>query len=180
LLDQPTMRADPAIQELFARLVRQVAEDAAALLAEEDLAWVGKCCTRAVELDDGRITQQLILAEGAEALGAAAEHLAPSRAPARREDRIALYDPADIFYATSREGKTYLLTAKGEAVTNLTLQELDGRLGGRGFFKAHRSYLVNLQHVAAVIQYTRNNFSLKFNDGSVADIPLSRQSEQAV
>lgn len=181
LLDQPTLHADLETQALFARLIRQAAEaGTVVLLAEEDLAWAGKCCTRAVELEGGHISQQLALAEGAEMLHAAAERLAPFRVPARREDRIMLYDPAEILYATSRDGKTYLRTAKEEAVTNLTLQELEHRLGGRGFFKAHRAYLVNLQHVTAVIQYTRNSYSLQLDDGSAADIPMSKQSERAL
>ena len=75
-----------------------------------------------------------------------------------------LYDPGDILYASSRDGKTYLRTAAEEAITSLTLQELEMRLVGRGFFKAHRAYLVNLQHIKAVIQYTRNSYTLQLND----------------
>ncbi len=181
LLDQPTLRVDLETRSLFARLLRQAAEDGAlALVAEEDLAWAGTCCTRVIELEDGHITQQSTLAADADTLDAAPGRLAPFRVPARREDRIMLYDPADILYATSREGKTYLRTAKEEAVTNLTLQELEGRLGGRGFFKAHRAYLVNLQHVTAVIQYTRNSYSLQLDGGSEHDIPLSKQSERSL
>jgi ABC-type uncharacterized transport system YnjBCD ATPase subunit len=89
-----------------------------------------------------------------------------------------LYDPGDILYATSRDGKTYLRTAAEEATTNLTLQELETRLSGRGFFKAHRAYLVNLQHIKAVIQYTRNSYTLQLNDKQETMIPLSKQSEK--
>jgi ABC-2 type transport system ATP-binding protein len=150
LLDQPTLRADLETQALFARLIRQAAEaGTVVLLTDEDLSWAGNCCTRAVELEDGHITGQLVLTNAADTTGTAPERLAPFRVPARREDRVMLYDPAEILYATSRDGKTYLRTAREEAVTNLTLQELEDRLSGRGFFKAHRAYLVNLQHVTA-------------------------------
>ena len=65
-----------------------------------------------------------------------------------------------------------------EAVTNLTLQDLEDRLAGRGFFRAHRAYLVNLQHIKAVVQYTRNSYALLLNDEAETSIPLSKQSER--
>ncbi len=102
------------------------------------------------------------------------------KVPARKDDRIVLFDPAEILYATSRDGKTYLRTVAEEAMTNLTLQELETRLVPRGFFKAHRAYLVNLQHIRAVIQFTRNSYSLQLDDTEATLIPLSKQSEKAL
>ncbi len=177
LLDQPIRRTDLETQELFGRLIRQAAaEGAAVLLTDEDLSWAGKCSTRVVELEDGRVTGAYALAPAGDR--SAPEQLLPFKVPARKEDRILLYDPGDILYATSREGKTYLRTAAEEAVANFTLQELEGRLVGRGFFKAHRAYLVNLQHVKAVIQYTRNSYSLQLDDQHQTLIPLSKQFEK--
>jgi ABC-2 type transport system ATP-binding protein len=146
LLDRPTLRIDVDTQALFARLIAQTAaEGAAVLVTDEDLAWAGKCCTHVIELEDGRIANTY--QPEAERAVAGPERLIPFKVPARKDDRIILYDPGDVLYATSRDGKTYLRTAGEEAVTNLTLQELESRLVGRGFFKAHRAYLVNLQHI---------------------------------
>jgi ABC-2 type transport system ATP-binding protein len=178
LFDQPTLRADLDTQTLFARLITQMAsEGAGVLLTEEDLAWAGKFCTHIVELEDGHITSYRAR-ESERAGSAAAEQLTPYKVPARKEDRIMLYDPSEILYASSRDSKTYLRTASEEAVTNLTLQELEMRLVGRGFFKAHRAYLVNLQHIKAVIQYTRNSYTLQLSDEQGTMIPLSKQSEK--
>ena len=49
-------------------------------------------------------------------------------------------------------------------VCALTLSELEVRLTGFGFFRCHRSYLVNLQRVREVITWTRNSFSLILDD----------------
>ncbi len=177
LLDQPTLRADIDTQALLARLITQAASDGAAvLLTDEDLSWAGKFCTRVVELEDGRVANayQTEAAQGP----AAPERRIPYKVPARKDDRIVLYDPGDLLYATSRDGKTILRTASEEATTNLTLQELESRLAGRGFFKAHRAYLVNLQHIKAVIQYTRNSYTLQLDDKQETMIPLSKQSEK--
>ena len=179
LLDEPILRADLDTQELFARLIKQAATvGVTVLLTDEDLTWASKCCTHVVELENGRIVNTYAFERGEESTAAAPEHFTPFRVPARKEDRILLYDPGDLLYATSREGKTYLRTAGEEAVTSFTLQELESRLSGRGFFKAHRAYLVNLQHIKAVIQYTRNSYMLQLDDKQETMIPLSKQSEK--
>jgi ABC-2 type transport system ATP-binding protein len=178
LLDRPTLRTDLDTQALFARLIGEVAaEGAAVLVAEEDLAWAGKFSTAVVEMEDGRIAARR--ASGSEnGQVPAPERLIPFKVPARKYDRIVLYDPSDLLYATSRDGRTFLRTATEEATTNLTLQELESRLSGRGFFKAHRAYLVNLQHIKAVIQYSRNSYTLQLNDERETVMPLSKQSEK--
>lgn len=149
----------------------------AVLITAEDLAWSGHCSAQIVELADGRIVSKRVR-ESAQAEPAAPERLMPFKIPARKEDRIMLFDPGEVLYATSRDGKTYLRTANEEATTNLTLQELETRLAGRGFFKAHRAYLVNLQHIKSVMQYTRNSYTLQLNDKQETMIPLSKQSEK--
>ncbi|HVU68389.1 MAG TPA: ATP-binding cassette domain-containing protein [Ktedonobacteraceae bacterium] len=177
LLDQPTLRADLVTQELFARLLKQAAAAGATVLfTDEDLTWASTCCTRVLELEGGRVVNDYAFAR--DTSSAAPEHFTPFKVTARKEDRVLLYDPGDILYATSRESKTYLRTASEEAVTNFTLQELESRLAGRGFFKAHRAYLVNLQHIKAVIQYTRNSYMLQLDDPQASMIPLSKQSEK--
>lgn len=180
LLDSPTLHTDADTQILFLHIITQLAaEGCAILLTEEDLAWAGKCCTRVIELENGRITQaRNYKTEQEQETPPAPERLTPFKVPARKEDRILLYDPGDLLYATSRDGKTFLRTATEEASTNLTLQELEHRLVGRGFFKAHRAYLVNLQHIKAVIQYTRNSYTLLLNDDKETMIPLSKQCEK--
>ncbi len=180
LLDQPTLRTDLDTQALFARLITQAAsEGAAVIVTDEDISWASKCCTRVVELENGRVVNTYVLASKSDnSESSAPERLMPFKVPARKEDRILLYDPGDILYATSRDGKTYLRTANEEATTNLTLQELEARLAGRGFFKAHRAYLVNLQYIKAVIQFTRNSYTLQLKDAQETMIPLSKQSEK--
>lgn len=179
LLDQPILRTDLSTQELFARLLTQAAtEGAAVLLTDEDLTWASKCCTRVIELESGSIANTYAFERASESAAVAPDHFTPFKVPARKEDRVLLYDPGEILYATSRESKTYLRTVNEEAVTSFTLQELESRLVSRGFFKAHRAYLVNLQHIKAVVQYTRNSYMLQLNDKQETMIPLSKQSEK--
>ena len=179
LLDQPILRTDYDTQALFARLITQAeAEGSAILVTAEDLSWIGKFCTHVVELENGRVLSSQTKEADQKLPQVAPERLTLYKVPARKDDRIVLYDPADLLYATSRDGKTVLRTASEEAITNLTLQDLETRLSGRGFFKAHRAYLVNLQHIKAIIQYTRNSYTLQLDDSQETMISLSKQSEK--
>ena len=98
----------------------------------------------------------------------------PFKIPARLEGKVALINPGDILYAFAEESKTVLCTGNGRIPTHLTLNEVEQRLARSGFFRAHRSYLVNLQHVTEVIAYTRNSYTLILEDQS--EIPLSKSA----
>jgi ABC-2 type transport system ATP-binding protein len=92
------------------------------------------------------------------------------------EGRVVLVNPADILYADAEGGRAYLQTSEGRLPTQFTLAELNERLARSGFFRAHRGYLVNLQHVKEVIPFTRNSFSLRLDDGDNTEIPLSKSA----
>ena len=74
------------------------------------------------------------------------------------QDKVALVNPVDILYAEADKGRAFLKTADARYPTQFTLTELEERLARSGFFRAHRGYLVNLQHIKEVITYTRNSF----------------------
>jgi ABC-2 type transport system ATP-binding protein len=87
---------------------------------------------------------------------------------------VALINPVEILYAEAEEGRAHLVTADGRMPTQFTLSDLERRLGRSGFFRAHRGYLVNLQHIKEVIPFTRNAFSLRLDDAAGTLIPLSK------
>ena len=88
------------------------------------------------------------------------------------EGRVALVNPGEILFADAAEGRAYLQTLEGRLPTQFNLSELENRLARSGFFRAHRGYLVNLQHVKEVIPFTRNSFSLRL------DGPLDMRMDQ--
>jgi len=88
---------------------------------------------------------------------------------------VGTVNPSDIYFADAEEGRADLHTTDGETLpTQFTLSDLEGRLARSGFFRAHRGYLVNLQHVTEVIPFTRNSFSLRLGDPESTLIPLSK------
>ncbi|MCM3112111.1 response regulator transcription factor [Lederbergia lenta] len=94
--------------------------------------------------------------------------------PAKVEDKIILFDPTEIDYIESNSGISNL-NVNGETFPcSLTLQALYDRLQPFGFFRCHRSYIVNLQKVREVITWTRNSYSLVLDDQKKSSIPLSK------
>lgn len=100
----------------------------------------------------------------------------PFKVPVRADDKIILVNPAEILYAVARESRTYLQTSGALLPSQYTLTELEERLSRSGFFRAHRAYLVNLQHVREVIPYTRDSFTLRLDDPAGTQIPLSKSA----
>ena len=58
--------------------------------------------------------------------------------------------------------------------SGLTMSELESRLSKFGFFRCHRSYLVNLQIVRELISYSKNNYTLVLGNSTQSKITLSR------
>lgn len=94
--------------------------------------------------------------------------------PAKAEDKILLFDPMEIDYVESEQGISYLFVRGEKFPCNISLTELEERLKHFGFFRCHRSYLVNLQRVREVITWTRNSYSLSLDDKTKSSVPLSK------
>ncbi|OBZ11365.1 LytTR family transcriptional regulator DNA-binding domain-containing protein [Bacillus sp. FJAT-26390] len=94
--------------------------------------------------------------------------------PTRMNDKIILFNPPEIDYIESSEGQSNLYI-KGEIYpTSFKINELEERLQSYGFFRCHRSYIVNLQKVREIVTYTRNSYSLVLDDQAKSSVPLSK------
>lgn len=106
-----------------------------------------------------------------------AESVVPVRfekIPTKVNEKIVLFDPPEIDYIESNDGQSFL-HIKGESFPSVsTLNELEARLLPFGFFRCHRSYIVNLQKVREVVTWTRNSYSLVLDDIEKSTIPLSK------
>jgi ABC-2 type transport system ATP-binding protein len=166
VLVEPFARCDGSTIALLSGLIREEAgRGAAALVLASDAANLGSFCDPLGRINEGRIVEdQRSSAESSQAL----------KIPVRTEGSVVLVNPAEVFCVEADEGRTTLVTTEGKLPTHFTIAELEDRLVGRGFFRAHRSYLVNLQHVREVIPFTRNSYSLRLDDPPGTLIPLSR------
>ena len=94
--------------------------------------------------------------------------------PAHTETATLLFDPRDIDFAESMNKATYLSVRGERYQTPRTMDELERELSRAGFFRCHRSFLVNVQKVAKVERYTRNSFNLTLSDAAHSSIPLAK------
>lgn len=92
----------------------------------------------------------------------------------KHQEKTILFNPPEIDYIESVEGSVYVNVAGTSYSCALTLQELEKRLRPYGFYRCHRSYIVNLQKVREIITWTKNSYSLKLNVQEGVVIPLSR------
>lgn len=105
----------------------------------------------------------------------------PGEAPAA-ERRIPLYDgerivptlPRHIFFVASEEGRIAVHAVHGRYTAKATIAELELRLAPHGFFRAHRSHLVNLNHVAEILPWTGGSYKLVMSDKERSEILVSR------
>jgi ABC-2 type transport system ATP-binding protein len=170
LLIEPFARCDEATVELLSEQVRQLAEEGtSSLIISVDTARLMVLCDTLYEMQDGHIS----LMETPSSEEATAQIF---KIPVKAEDKVILLNPADILYADASGDRAYLVTHDGRLPSQYTLTELEKRLARSGFFRAHRSYLVNLQHVKEVIPFTRNAFSLRLDDDKSTQIPLSKSA----
>ncbi|MBP1084017.1 MULTISPECIES: LytTR family DNA-binding domain-containing protein [Bacillus] len=94
--------------------------------------------------------------------------------PAKVDDKIILFDPTEIVFVEGNEGISHLHVNGEVFPCSITLNDLFGRLQSFGFFRCHRSYIVNLQKVREVITWTRNSYCLILEDSKKSSVPLSK------
>lgn len=94
--------------------------------------------------------------------------------PSKIDDKIILFDPFEIDYIESNDGVSHSYINGDAFPSTSTLAELEIKLFPFGFFRCHRSYIVNLQKVREVITWTRNSYSLILDDEKKTTIPLSK------
>ncbi|HUT14631.1 MAG TPA: LytTR family transcriptional regulator DNA-binding domain-containing protein [Anaerolineae bacterium] len=170
VLAEPLARCDEASIALLSRLIHQLADDGGTqLILADSTAHLTSLCDAIHVLDHGRLVESYAPHEEQRAQ-------LPFKIPVKLEGRVALVNPADIRYVVAERSRAFLETAGGRLPTQFTLAELEKRLARSGFFRAHRGYLVNLQHVKEIIPYTRNSFSLLLDDDDGTEIPLSKSA----
>jgi two-component system LytT family response regulator/two-component system response regulator LytT len=121
----------------------------------------------------------LKLVEGA----TAAQHAAPAKAPAkaagrvvvRAQNRLLLVAQKEICFATIEGGAISVTTPAVEGLSNCrTLEELMDQLDEDVFWRVHRSFVVNIQHIREVVPWFKSSYQLRMDDPKKTEIPVSR------
>jgi len=89
--------------------------------------------------------------------------------------RLFLVDQKDICYASIEDGIITVVATNMEGQSNCrTLEELLDSLDPNLFWRAHRSYLVNIQRIKEVVPWFKSSYQIRMDDKKQAEIPVSR------
>ena len=92
--------------------------------------------------------------------------------------RMFLVDQKDICYASIEDGVITVVTAGmngAEGQSNCrTLEELLDSLDPKLFWRAHRSYLVNINRIKEVVPWFKSSYQLRLDDKKQTEVPVSR------
>ena len=93
----------------------------------------------------------------------------------RAQSRLLLVDQKDICFASIDEGTISVTTPAVEGLANVrTLEELMEQLDPETFWRAHRSFVVNIQHIREVVPWFKSSYQLRMDDPKKTEIPVSR------
>ena len=93
----------------------------------------------------------------------------------RAQSRLLLVDQREICFAAIEDGTISVVTPTIEGQSNCrTLEELLEQLNPETFWRAHRSYLVNIQHIREVVPWFKSSYQLRMDDPKKTEIPVSR------
>jgi two-component system response regulator LytT len=93
----------------------------------------------------------------------------------RAQNRLLLVDQREICFASIEGGTISVVTNAVEGQSNCrTLEELLDQLDPETFLRAHRSYVVNIQHIREVVPWFKSIYQLRMDDSKKTEIPVSR------
>ena len=86
-----------------------------------------------------------------------------------------LIDQTEICYAAIDEGVIRVVTQNFEGHSKCrTLEELLEQLDPAHFWRAHRGFVVNIDHIREVVPWFKSSYQLRMNDKAQTEIPVSR------
>jgi two-component system response regulator LytT len=90
-------------------------------------------------------------------------------------NRLLLADQKDICFAAIEEGIISVVTPTLEGQSKCrTIEELLELLDPALFWRAHRSFVVNINHIKEVVPWFKSSYQLRMDDRKQTEIPVSR------
>ena len=98
----------------------------------------------------------------------------PQRLIVQAQSRLLLVDQAEICFAAIDEGVIRVVTQSFEGQSKCrTLEDLLELLDPALFWRVHRGYVVNINHIREVVPWFKSSYQLRMNDKKQTEIPVS-------
>jgi len=99
----------------------------------------------------------------------------PAKLIVQAQSRLLLIDQAEICFAAIDDGVIRVVTQSFEGCSKCrTLEELLDQLDPALFWRAHRGFVVNINHIREVVPWFKSSYQLRMNDKKQTEIPVSR------
>ena len=93
----------------------------------------------------------------------------------KANNRLFLVDQKEICFASIEDGVITVVSQNMEGQSNCrTLEELMSSLDANLFWRAHRSYLVNINRIKEVVPWFKSSYQIRMDDRKQTEIPVSR------
>lgn len=100
---------------------------------------------------------------------------APNKLIVQVQSRLLLVDQSEICFAEIEEGIIRVVTPTVEGHSKCrTLEDLLELLDPSMFWRAHRGYVVNINHIREVVPWFKSSYQLRMDDKKQTEIPVSR------
>ena len=99
----------------------------------------------------------------------------PAKLIVQAQNRLLLVSQSEICFAAIDEGVIRIVTRNFEGQSKCrTLEELLEQLDPAHFWRAHRGFVVNIDHIREVVPWFKSSYQLRMNDKAQTEIPVSR------
>ena len=99
----------------------------------------------------------------------------PAKLIVQAQNRLLLVGQTEICYAAIDEGVIRVVTQNIEGHSKCrTLEELLDLLDPAIFWRAHRGFVVNINHIREVVPWFKSSYQLRMDDKRQTEIPVSR------
>jgi two-component system LytT family response regulator/two-component system response regulator LytT len=99
----------------------------------------------------------------------------PGKVIVQSQNRMLLVDQTEVCFAAIEEGVIRIVTRAFEGHSRCrTLEELQEMLDPMLFWRAHRGFLVNIDHIREVVPWFKSSYQLRMDDKQQTEVPVSR------
>ncbi|MFW6030464.1 MAG: LytTR family transcriptional regulator DNA-binding domain-containing protein [Halanaerobiales bacterium] len=178
VLEKSLLGLDFESKQIFRNIIIELAQKGIAiLLMTISFEEARLLSDRIAKVEKGQITSwEKVGGEEPDKIKTSEKIISFNKIPAQVEGKIIFFNPQELLYIESNDGNALLHTENNQFFCPLILNDLEKRLQTFGFFRSHRSYIVNLQRLREVIPWSRNSYSIILDDNKKTEIPLSKSN----
>ena len=165
---------DPKVVIVFATAHEEYRKEAFEIYAYDYLMKPFAIERVAATLERVQQQQQGLITEPIQEKKAAPENSKIEKLLVRHKDGISLVKLEDIVLVQRENRATAIYTATEKHISNETLSELEQRLPSPPFFRAHKSYIINVNHITRIYPYGRWTYIVKF-EGTDMDALMTQE-----